>query len=45
MTAAFYYKIIRGETPSYKIFKDDTVFEFMDINLVTLGYLMVILNL
>ncbi len=35
-------KIIRGEIPSFKVFEDDKVFAFMDINPVQPGHALVI---
>lgn len=35
-------KIINGEIPSYKLYEDDIVFVFLDINPVNPGHLLVI---
>ncbi|MCD6476702.1 MAG: HIT domain-containing protein, partial [Candidatus Aenigmarchaeota archaeon] len=35
-------KIIKGEIPCYKIYEDDNVISFLDINPVTKGHLLVI---
>jgi len=35
-------KIIRGEIPSFKVFEDDRVFAFMDINPIQPGHSLVI---
>jgi len=35
-------KIISGEVPSYKIYEDDNVFAFLDINPISIGHTLVI---
>jgi histidine triad (HIT) family protein len=35
-------KIVSGEIPSVKVYEDDTVFAFMDINPLSDGHLLVI---
>ena len=35
-------KIIRGEIPSFKIFEDDEILAFMDVNPVAAGHALVI---
>jgi histidine triad (HIT) family protein len=42
MTDCLFCKIARGEIPSQKVYEDDTVFAFLDINPVSPGHTLVI---
>ena len=42
MSDTIFSKIIRGEIPSYKVYEDDRVFAFLDINPLSLGHVLVI---
>lgn len=42
MEDCIFCKIIRGEIPSFKVYEDDKVFVFMDINPVSNGHTLVI---
>ncbi len=40
--ASIFTRIIEGEIPCYKLFEDDRVFSFLDINPVSMGHALVI---
>lgn len=40
--SSVFSKIIAGEIPSYKVYEDDKVFAFLDINPVTRGHVLVV---
>ena len=42
MDQCLFCKIIKGEIPSFKIYEDDEVYSFLDINPVNKGHLIVI---
>jgi len=42
MEDCIFCKIIRGEIPSFKLYEDDLVFAFLDINPVTKGHTLII---
>jgi len=42
MEDCIFCKIISGEIPSYKIYEDDFVFAFLDINPTSLGHTLVV---
>ena len=42
MKDCLFCKIIKGDIPSFKIYEDDNLFVFMDINPVSNGHLLVI---
>jgi histidine triad (HIT) family protein len=42
MPDTIFSKIIRGEIPSHKVYEDDRVFAFLDINPLSLGHTLVI---
>lgn len=42
MTDSIFTKIIRGEIPSYKIYKDDKTYAFLDIMPVQPGHVLVV---
>ncbi len=42
MTKTIFSKIIDGEIPSHKIYEDDKVYAFLDINPITHGHTLVI---
>jgi len=42
MTDCLFCKIASGEVPSFKIYEDDVVYAFLDINPVNLGHALVI---
>ncbi|HKT71785.1 MAG TPA: HIT family protein [Steroidobacteraceae bacterium] len=42
MADTIFTKIIRGEIPCYKVYEDDNVFAFLDINPLTRGHTLVI---
>lgn len=42
MDSCIFCKIVRGELPSYKVYEDDTVLAFLDINPVNAGHTLVI---
>ena len=42
MVACIFCKIIKGEIPSFKVYEDDRVFAFEDINPVSEGHTLVI---
>lgn len=42
MSATIFDKIIRGEIPSHRVYEDDRVFAFLDINPLSPGHTLVI---
>lgn len=42
MSTCIFCKIVRGELPSYRVYEDDTVLAFLDINPVNAGHTLVI---
>jgi histidine triad (HIT) family protein len=42
MAETIFSKIIRGEIPCHKVYEDEHVFSFLDINPLSLGHLLVI---
>ena len=42
MADTIFTKIIKGEIPSHKVYEDDHVFAFLDINPLSLGHTLVI---
>lgn len=42
MHDCIFCKIIRGEIPSFKVYEDDRVFAFMDINPISNGHTLII---
>jgi histidine triad (HIT) family protein len=42
MADTIFSKILRGEIPAYKVYEDDRVFAFLDINPLTPGHTLVI---
>lgn len=42
MTDCIFCKIIKGEIPSYKVYEDEYVFAFLDINPVSKGHTLII---
>lgn len=42
MEDCLFCKIIKGEIPAYKVYEDDTVYAFLDINPNNLGHTLVI---
>lgn len=42
MSETIFSKIIRGEIPCHKVYEDDQVFSFLDINPISVGHTLVI---
>jgi len=42
MEDCIFCKIVKGEIPSYKIYEDDLVFAFLDINPTSLGHTLIV---
>lgn len=42
MSETIFSKIIRGEIPSHRVYEDDRVFAFLDINPLSAGHVLVI---
>ena len=42
MNECIFCKIVKGEIPSYKIYEDESVFGFLDVNPISKGHCLVI---
>ena len=42
MEDCIFCKIVNGEIPSFKVYEDDTVFAFLDINPLSRGHVLVL---